>query len=254
MGRRKKDTLPPDTAVNLFFGHFIDPLSLAGKVLAVLLAVLLGGMIGAEREMHGSPAGMRTHILVCVGATVMTLTSVEIGLGVRGGMRGDPAHLAAQIVSGIGFLGAGAILREGASVRGLTTAASVWTTAGIGITIGASPRLGELAVLATLVVLVTLSVLTRLEQTLKLRQGIRSLAVEVQENNNGPVRVLELLSRQGVVVYGVTSEPGQASLDKSVEGSTRLMHLRVHLPGQFDRTRLNALLTQEQGVLSFHLD
>ena len=178
-------------------------------MLAVLLAVLLGGLIGAERELHGSPAGMRTHILVCVGATVMTLTSVEIGLGVRGGMRGDPAHLAAQIVSGIGFLGAGAILREGASVRGLTTAASVWTTAGIGITIGASPRLGELAVLATLVVLVTLSVLTRLEQTLKLRQGICSLAVEVQEKDNGPVRVLELLSRQGVVVYGVTSESGR---------------------------------------------
>ena len=103
---RKKTTCHQDLSVNLFFGHAIDPLSLAGKVLAVLLAVLLGGLIGAERELHGSPAGMRTHILVCVGATVMTLTSVEIGLGVRGGMRGNPAHLAAQIVSGIGFLGA----------------------------------------------------------------------------------------------------------------------------------------------------
>jgi putative Mg2+ transporter-C (MgtC) family protein len=197
---------------------------------------------------------MRTHILVCVGATVMTLTSVEIGLGVRGGMRGDPAHLAAQIVSGIGFLGAGAILREGASVRGLTTAASVWTTAGIGITIGASPRLGELAVLATLVVLITLTVLTRLEQTLKLRQGISTLALEVQEKDNGPVRVLDLLGREGLVVYGVSSEAGQSSLNKGVEGSTRLMQLRVRLPRPFDRTRLNALLTQEQGVLSFHLD
>ena len=89
-------------------------------------------------------------------------------------------------------------------MRGLTTAASVWTTAEIGIALGASPRLGELAVLATLVVLVTLSVLTRLEQALKLRRGVCSLAVEVQEADRGPARVLELLSRQGVIVYGVT--------------------------------------------------
>ena len=88
---------------NLFFGYLIDPLSWNGKMMVLLLSVLLGGLIGLERQLHGNAAGLRTHIMVCVGATVITLTSVEIGLGVRGGMRGDPGHIAAQIVSGVGF-------------------------------------------------------------------------------------------------------------------------------------------------------
>src|SRR5690349_2341633 len=115
----------------------IDRFSLWGQAFALLLAVLLGGAIGLERELRGQAAGLRTHVLVCVGATLITLTSVEIGMDKSGTFHGDPARLAAQIVSGIGFLGAGAILREGLSIRGLTTSASIWTTAGIGIAIGA---------------------------------------------------------------------------------------------------------------------
>lgn len=155
-----------------FFGMHVDPASIGGKGSALLLAVLLGGVIGLEREWRGNAAGMRTHILVCVGATAITLTSVEIGMGVRGGMRGDPGHIAAQNGSGIGFLGAGAILRKGATIRGLTTAASIWATAGIGIALGA----------------------------------------------------------------------------------TRQMRLRVQLPRVFDRNQFNTLLTEEKGVLSFHLE
>src|SRR5579871_1419487 len=185
---------------DLFFGLHIDPLSLGGKTIVVLLAALLGGLIGFERQWRGYAAGLRTHMLVCVGATVMTLTSVEIGMGVRGGMRGDPAHLAAQIVSGIGFLGAGAILRDGMTVRGLTTAASVWVIAGIGIALGASPHLGELAVVATLIVLGTLTILHRLEETFKLNNFIQDLEVEVREADHGPARVLELLCSHQIVV------------------------------------------------------
>jgi len=241
-------------ATNVFFGRVFDPLSMSGKGLALLLAVLIGGLIGLEREWRGNAAGMRTHILVCVGSTVITLTSVEIGLGVRGGMRGDPGHIAAQIVSGIGFLGAGAIIREGASIRGLTTAASIWTTAGIGIALGASPHLGELAVISALIVLVTLTLLTRLETVLKVRQRISTLDVEVQESDRGAARVLDSLAARGIVVFGVQSQAGQGSLDKSVVGATRQMRLRVQLPRSFDRTAFNTMLTEEAGVLSFHLE
>src|SRR5579871_6910916 len=185
---------------DLFFGHYFDPMTTYGKGLALLLAVVLGGLVGLERQLNGNAAGLRTHILVCVGATVMTMTSVEIGMGVRGGMRGDPAHLAAQIVSGIGFLGAGAILRDGMTVRGLTTAASVWVIAGIGIALGASPHLGELAVVATLIVLGTLTILHRLEETFKLNNFIQDLEVEVREADHGPARVLELLCSHQIVV------------------------------------------------------
>lgn len=239
---------------DLFFGHRIDPLSLGGKGVVMLLAVLLGGLIGLERQWHGNPAGLRTHILVCVGSTIMTLTSVEIGLGVRGGMRGDPGHIAAQIVSGVGFLGAGAILRDGATVRGLTSAASIWTTAGIGITLGASPRLGEIAVVTTIIVLITLTLVQRLEHILKITQPFQNLDIEVQETHNSAARILEMLRSQGFAVYGIASSPGEASLHKNPMGTTRQMRLRVKVPRTFDRDKFNLLLTTTEGIVSFHME
>jgi len=239
---------------DVFFGHHIDPLSIGGKGAVLLLAVLLSGLIGLERQWHGNPAGLRTHILVCVGSTILTMTSVEIGLGVRGGMRGDPGHIAAQIVSGIGFLGAGAIMREGATVRGLTSAASIWATAAIGMTLGASPRLGELGVVATVIVMGTLTIIQRLEHVLKIVQPIKNLDIEVQDTANSSARVLELLCAQGLVVYGVNSTPGDASLNKNVMGATRLMRLRVQLPRTFNREKFNLLLTTTEGIVSFHLE
>ena len=239
---------------NVFFGHLIDPNAVSGKAFALLLAVLLGGLIGLEREWRGNAAGMRTHILVCVGATIITITSVEIGMGVRGGMRGDPGHIAAQIVSGVGFLGAGTIMRDGATVRGLTTAASIWATAGIGIALGASPHLAELAILAAFIVLVTLTVLTQLETLLKVRQPIQTLEMEVHEQDRCPARVLDRLSAASIIVYGVESQAGQSSLDKGVMRATRHMRLRVQLPRTFDRSEFNTLFTEETGVISFHLD
>ncbi|MCW3054725.1 MAG: putative rane protein, partial [Chthonomonadales bacterium] len=166
----------------------------------------------------------------------------------------DPGHIAAQIVSGIGFLGAGAIMREGVTVRGLTSAASIWATAAIGMTLGASPRLGELGVVATVIVMGTLTVVQRLEHVLKIVQPIKNLDIEVQDTSNSSARVLELLCTQGLVVYGVTSSPGDASLNKSVMGATRLMRLRVQLPRTFHRERFNLLLTTTEGIVSFHLE
>ena len=100
--------------------------SVFGMTAVMLLSVLVGALIGFEREAHGHPAGIRTHILVCLGSTLITLVSANMG-------NGSNDRIAAQIVTGVGFLGAGAIIRDGATVRGLTTAASIWVTAAIGI-------------------------------------------------------------------------------------------------------------------------
>lgn len=237
-----------------FFGLHILPLTLGGKLLIILLAVLMGGLIGLERQWRGNAAGLRTHILVCLGSTVITLASVEIGLGVRGGMRGDPGHIAAQIVSGVGFLGAGAILREGLSVRGITTAASIWTTAGIGIALGASPRLGELGVIATALTLATLVPLGWLETRLRIKQTPTNVDVEVVEANRGPARVLELLASLGIAIQGVQSQAGDASLRKHTIGPTRHMHINVVLPAAFNVNKLNTALTELVGVVGFHMD
>ena len=106
----------------------------------MLVAAILGAAIGFEREIHDHPAGMRTHLLVSLGAAIFTLLSIEAFSGPpapNGSLPTDTSRVAAQVVSGIGFLGAGAILKYGTSVRGLTTAASLWATAAVGMAVGA---------------------------------------------------------------------------------------------------------------------
>jgi len=100
------------------------------------LAVLLGGIIGFERELSGKPAGLRTNILICVGAALLMDVSINIGLA-DGKRIGDPGRIAAQIVSGVGFLGAGTIMQSQGMVTGLTSAATIWVVAAIGMTVGA---------------------------------------------------------------------------------------------------------------------
>ena len=105
----------------------------ADDLIKLLLALVLGGLIGWERELYDKPAGFRTNTLICVGSTLFTIFSLKIGT-IPGT---DSARIAAQIVSGIGFLGAGAIIRRGEAVLGLTTAATIWFVASIGMGVGA---------------------------------------------------------------------------------------------------------------------
>lgn len=125
-------------------------------VLRLILSAVIGGAIGIEREASNRPAGFRTHILVSVGSTLIMLVSAY-GMGESA----DPARLAAQVVSGIGFLGAGTILRTGNHIKGLTTAASLWVCAGIGLAIGAGFYLG--GVVTAAIVLISLVALGNVE-------------------------------------------------------------------------------------------
>ncbi|MBI4264499.1 MAG: MgtC/SapB family protein [Acidobacteria bacterium] len=124
------------------------------------VAALCGAMIGLERERKRKPAGFRTNILICVGAAIY----MQVGLLLvnAGGAQGDPARIAAQVVTGIGFLGAGAIIQAGGRVTGLTTAASIWVIASIGLVAGAGFPL--IALVAAVMVLLTLVVLGAIEE------------------------------------------------------------------------------------------
>ena len=141
------------------FVEWLNSLDWEGLV-QILVAVVLGGLIGLEREFTGRAAGLRTHILVCVGATIIVLASGSIprifGDNFQETLRIDPGRIAAGIVTGIGFLGAGAILRKGSYVRGLTTAACIWFAASLGIVIGL--RFYFLAASSTAVVLLVLRI------------------------------------------------------------------------------------------------
>lgn len=136
----------------------------------VLGAAVFGGLIGFEREFSDQPAGFRTHMLVCLGAALFSLAGAY-GVDLTGGPTVDPTRVAAQVVTGIGFLGAGAIMRQGFSVRGLTTAAALWVTAAIGVAVG----LGQWpsATIVTVVTLLALFGLKPVEKNLFARMGLR---------------------------------------------------------------------------------
>ena len=128
---------------------------IAVQATRVLIAALLGAVLGLEREWRGKEAGLRTNTLIAIGAALFTVMSMQFG--------GDPGRLAAQIVTGVGFLGAGAIMRTGANVQGLTTAALIWVNAAIGVAAGAGRiRLAALCTAITLVAMLVLIPLDRL--------------------------------------------------------------------------------------------
>jgi putative Mg2+ transporter-C (MgtC) family protein len=128
--------------------------------LRLIISALLGMVIGYERERKDQPAGLRTHMVLAIGSA-LTMT-VSINLSLQYHSNADPARLAAQVVSGVGFLGAGAILRHGISIKGLTTAASLWTVAMIGLAVGAGYTLAGVS--ATLLVIIALTVLNIVEK------------------------------------------------------------------------------------------
>lgn len=134
-------------------------------ILRLLLSAVLGGFIGLEREIHGRPAGFRTHLLVSLGACVFTVTSIYFYAIYRGTAVVDPSRVAAQVVTGIGFLGAGAIIREKASIRGLTTAACLWVASAVGVACGLG--LYSVSAVVTLVAIGSLLLLKKVEGGLR---------------------------------------------------------------------------------------
>lgn len=128
----------------------------------LVLSCILGGLIGYERQSRRKSAGLRTNILVCLGSCLVMVLSQAIYREVEGLTNADPARLAAQVVSGIGFLGAGAIMKEGLTVTGLTTAACLWVVAGVGLAVGGGFYSG--ALISTALVFVTLGSLSRLDE------------------------------------------------------------------------------------------
>jgi putative Mg2+ transporter-C (MgtC) family protein len=132
------------------------PIAFGELVVRLTLATLLGAVIGVERSYRRKPAGLRTNVLIAFGSALFSILSLEIGTGV-----GTPDRIAAQIVTGVGFLGAGAILRTGASVQGLTTAATIWVNAAVGMAAGVG-RYG-VAIAGAAITLIVLAILPFVE-------------------------------------------------------------------------------------------
>jgi putative Mg2+ transporter-C (MgtC) family protein len=186
-------------------------------LLRLFVAAVLGGAIGLERELRERQAGLRTHLVVSVGSALFTLVSAY-GFA-NFGARVDPTRIAAQIVTGIGFLGAGAIIRQGLSVRGLTTAATLWLVAAIGMAAGAGYWEG--ALIATLGAIFTLGPLRVFAYRflVRFRPALDRLLVEIPAGGS-PVPIIDAIERQGGHVV---------SLDIAQEGDRRSVAVDLQL-------------------------
>lgn len=161
-------------------------------LIKLVLAVLLGGIIGFEREVAGKPAGLRTNILICIGACLFTIIS--------GKFFADPARISAQLVTGIGFLGAGAIMREGEHVRGLTTAATIWAVAAIGMSIGYGHY--TLAGMVTLTILFVQLAFTPLDILINDWQERHTFRVVSKSDDAAYKIICKIFDDSGLEIYG----------------------------------------------------
>lgn len=147
-------------------------------ILKLLLSIALGGIVGFEREYKSRPAGLRTHILVCIGSALVQITAINYFRN-TGLTNVDPMRLGAQVISGIGFLGAGTILKEGANIKGLTTAASIWAVGCIGLAVGTGLYFEATA--ATILIYIALKSFKVIED--KMARGKKYISLEIAAQN-----------------------------------------------------------------------
>lgn len=206
-------------------------------VLKLLLASFLGGLIGFEREMHGRPAGFRTHLLVSLGSALFVAVSIEFyrlysHVGV------DPGRVAAQVVTGIGFLGAGAIIRERGAIRGLTTAACLWVASAIGVACGVG--MFSVSMVVTGIAIVSLLVLKKLESTLS-KDTYLEVAI-LSDDRSGQMEQIEgILLECGVDLM-------ETALERELDTATVRFEFQLRVVGRHTTCKLVDRLSGLEGI------
>ncbi|MDO4190389.1 MAG: MgtC/SapB family protein [Bacteroidales bacterium] len=203
--------------LTLFTQPEINVITISSRL---LLSLVLGLLIGIERQYRRQSAGLRTFVLICTGCTAAMLLSIWIPQNYPNLLNGDPGRIAAQILTGIGFLGAGAIIQSRGGVYGLTTAASIWMAAIIGMCVGAGMFLA--AFLATLITLFALILLNRLEHRHTIAGEAKELMVEYKVLNPDIDALRATLEKESVFMFNIT-------INKNLERSTCVVQLRIHI-------------------------
>jgi putative Mg2+ transporter-C (MgtC) family protein len=229
--------------IGAVLGSSLPTLDWQEVLLRVALAAVLGGVLGLEREFREREAGLRTHLLVCVGSALFTIVSAYgFSEFLRSGeavVRADPTRIAAQIVTGIGFLGAGAIIRQGLSIRGLTTAATLWVVAAIGLATGAGYY--SAAVITTGVALAALWPLRALAYRMVRRyRGDTGILLVQLPAGESPGRVIDTVEDEDARIE---------SLEIGQEGDSRNLELTLSLRHEELAHRLVAKISDVENVL-----
>ncbi len=212
-------------------------------VFRLALACILGGIVGLERESLNRPAGFRTYTVVCVGAALAMIVSVDMYTQFHHHVTADPGRIAAQVISGIGFLGAGTIMKEGATIRGLTTAAGLWVVACIGLAVGAGMYMA--AIVATASILFVLIYFARFEHHftgMRLYKGI----VILVDDQPGQVGIIgSILGEMNVLIKEI-------NLDREEKENQLEIELLLQLPPETSIMRVIERLSNIQGL--HHID
>lgn len=222
-----------------FFASLRD-FNTASVVLRMVLAVICGGLIGVERESKRRPAGFRTHTLVCLGAAMTTLTSQYL---VSAGWTTDPARLGAQVVAGIGFIGAGTIIvTRRRQVKGLTTAAGLWVSAIIGLAIGTGFYEG--ALVTTVFVLIAEILLSKIEWYISSKAKSVNVYIEYTETES-IAEIAEEIKKLGVGIMDI-----EITRARAAEGPMMSAIFALQLGNKVKRDRVMSQIQEIKGVLS----
>ncbi|MBF4694798.1 MgtC/SapB family protein [Fusibacter ferrireducens] len=182
------------------------------SIIKILFATFIGGLIGFEREVINRPAGFRTHILVCVASAIVM--DVNILLAATN-INMDPTRLGAQVISGIGFLGAGTIIKEGPTVKGLTTAASLWSVACIGLVVGSGYYL--IALITAIIMLITLKTFSQIEKKWTRAKRLFTLLITTDEAPERLGTVTLILGKYNCRIHKVTLSHEEAVSHTHIE-------------------------------------
>jgi len=207
-------------------------------ILRLFLACILGGLIGYEREHTNRPAGFRTHILVCVGSALVMITSEFIFNKYSSRVNLDPTRLGAQVISGIGFLGAGTIIRDGFNVKGLTTAASLWAVSAVGLAAGIGFYEG--AVFATILIYLTLILLKKMEMSFAKSKRHKIIYIQADNIPGRLAAITSELDKLSIVVRKI-------DFVNNEEDENVTIKLLVRMPGKLAGNVVSKL-TEIEGV------
>ncbi len=213
-------------------------------IMRMCVSLVLGAAVGVERQTRRRDAGMRTFTLICLGSTLAMLISIWIPQTFPDFLNGDPGRIAAQVLSGIGFLGAGAIIQSKGSVHGLTTAACIWAVAVIGLAVGAGMYIG--AALATAILIIVLISLEKLEKRMYL-DGVNKILTLTCNTSDPDLRGLRLIL-ESHYVFIVSS-----SFDYDYERDTAMITYKVNIKDKATYSRLFNSLRSSQFVTHISL-
>lgn len=211
----------------------------------ILASFFIGTLVGIERETHDQPAGLRTHILISIGATVVMLISIFIPQTFTNFQNGDPGRIAAQVVSGIGFLGAGAILKFGADVKGLTTAASIWAMAALGLAVGAG--MFVIGFIGVVVILFALTVMNLFEKRVFKERTIRKVELVVKKKDSDIQALKVVLKNQDIKII-------QTGFERNINEATDRIVFLVGVTRKINIQKLSENFEKQPGIVSIKVD